>query len=296
MPTPEDVALIDGTSRLISTGANIYAQGRLNKKTREWNEQQYAKQRADSLADWNMQNEYNSPTSQMARLREAGLNPNLVYGKGADNTAQAVRSADTGNWNPQRADVELPQLSSYLDAQVKQQTIDNLKAQNTVQTQEALLKAATTANVVASTETNKFQLGQAQSLSQFTLEAAKENVRKLKADVDYTLHQDERAAAQNAISLKQAAENILNLRAQRTNTQADYTRIVEQARSLKNDNNLKELDYQMKKMGIQPNDNIFMRVLGRVLNGDINIKLPSLKQFKKGGDLSFNKVFGIEGP
>ena len=32
----------------------------------------------------NKQNEYNKPINQMKRLREAGLNPNLVYGNGAD--------------------------------------------------------------------------------------------------------------------------------------------------------------------------------------------------------------------
>lgn len=37
---------------------------------------------------WREQNEYNKPSSQMARLKEAGLNPNLIYGNG---------SAATGN-------------------------------------------------------------------------------------------------------------------------------------------------------------------------------------------------------
>lgn len=32
---------------------------------------------------WNKQNEYNSPSAQMERLQQAGLNPNLVYGNGA---------------------------------------------------------------------------------------------------------------------------------------------------------------------------------------------------------------------
>ena len=32
---------------------------------------------------WNLANEYNSPKNQMARLKEAGLNPNLVYGNGS---------------------------------------------------------------------------------------------------------------------------------------------------------------------------------------------------------------------
>ena len=32
---------------------------------------------------WNMNNAYNHPVQQMKRLREAGLNPNLVYGSGS---------------------------------------------------------------------------------------------------------------------------------------------------------------------------------------------------------------------
>lgn len=43
-----------------------------------------------NLQLWNMQNEYNAPIQQMARLKEAGLNPNLVYGNGsAVNVANA---------------------------------------------------------------------------------------------------------------------------------------------------------------------------------------------------------------
>ncbi|QXN75241.1 DNA pilot protein [Microvirus mar50] len=40
-----------------------------NQKTREWNERM-----------WRMANAYNDPSAEMARLRRAGLNPNLMYG------------------------------------------------------------------------------------------------------------------------------------------------------------------------------------------------------------------------
>lgn len=43
--------------------------------TREYNE-------ALELARWNRETAYNSPIQQMARLREAGLNPHLAYGDG----------------------------------------------------------------------------------------------------------------------------------------------------------------------------------------------------------------------
>ena len=39
---------------------------------------------------WNMQNEYNSPKSQMKRMMEAGLNPNLIYGQMASSNAGDV--------------------------------------------------------------------------------------------------------------------------------------------------------------------------------------------------------------
>lgn len=42
---------------------------------------------------WNRQNEYNSPISQMTRLKDAGLNPNLVYGNGV--TGNTSGSAPT---------------------------------------------------------------------------------------------------------------------------------------------------------------------------------------------------------
>lgn len=39
--------------------------------------------------NWEKQNEYNSPTNQMARYRAAGLNPNLIYGSGQASAGQA---------------------------------------------------------------------------------------------------------------------------------------------------------------------------------------------------------------
>lgn len=38
---------------------------------------------------WNRQNAYNSPSEQISRLVEAGLNPNLMYGSGSSSTGNA---------------------------------------------------------------------------------------------------------------------------------------------------------------------------------------------------------------
>lgn len=44
---------------------------------------------------WKMQNAYNAPKQQMSRLKEAGLNPNLMYGKGTVGNAQTMPQYQT---------------------------------------------------------------------------------------------------------------------------------------------------------------------------------------------------------
>lgn len=88
----------------IGSIGGLFAQGNMNKKNRRWNEQMYAKQRADALADWNMQNEYNSPLAVMQRYKDAGLNPNLLYGEGTSSPASMVRSSSPGNYQGKAPD------------------------------------------------------------------------------------------------------------------------------------------------------------------------------------------------
>lgn len=70
---------------------------------------------------WEYQTQYNSPVSQMERLKNAGLNPNLVYGQVADSkmaTAPTMEAAPTPLSNIQN-------LGMYQD-------IKNQSAQNDV--------------------------------------------------------------------------------------------------------------------------------------------------------------------
>lgn len=96
---------IAASGALLNAGAQVYAanMGKASRKayinlTREM--AQYNNEMAEK--HWKMQNEYNesynSPAAQMARYKEAGLNPNLIYGQ--SNTASAplnTPTADTPN-------------------------------------------------------------------------------------------------------------------------------------------------------------------------------------------------------
>ena len=55
-------------------------------------------EQAYNLQLWHLNNEYNSPASQMQRYQDAGLNPNLIYSQ--QNTAQSPASASSPSFRP----------------------------------------------------------------------------------------------------------------------------------------------------------------------------------------------------
>lgn len=78
-----------GASSVLNAGFNSIMANSANAKSKRAVLTQFAMQ--NYLMD--KQNEYNKPINQMKRLREAGLNPNLVYGDGGATMA----SADAGS-------------------------------------------------------------------------------------------------------------------------------------------------------------------------------------------------------
>lgn len=118
---------------IVGSFYNAISQGVQNKKNRKWQEKMYGVQRRDSLADWNMQNEYNSPANQMKLYKEAGLNPNLIYGSGTVAQADQPRQSSPGNWKG-----EAPQLDAMSWAQAEQmkQTVNIQKQQQEILVEE----------------------------------------------------------------------------------------------------------------------------------------------------------------
>lgn len=150
---------------------------------------EYAYQK--DLEMWNRANEYNRPEAQMQRLVAAGLNPNLVYGSGqvVGNT-----STQTPKYNAPRVDYEheafapdmIPVLHQFSDMYIKSAQRDNLEAQNRLITQQVITEGLKGANMGANTAKTEFDLKLAKQLEQYSLEAARENLRKTRADIEMT--------------------------------------------------------------------------------------------------------------
>ena len=90
-----------------------------------------------------MQNAYNHPQEQMARLEEAGLNPNLIYGTSASGATGQAEKIAPAKAAPFKMDIKNPMNNLLMHADIKQRNaqIDNLQVQNKVFTQEAILES-----------------------------------------------------------------------------------------------------------------------------------------------------------
>lgn len=278
-----DALLAAGASGAIAAG-NALATANLNRKNRKFAQEMYDKQKADNLAFWNLQNQYNSPAAQMQRFRDAGLNPNLIYGQ--QNTAGSVQSADFKQPStdvPRVGDIGSSVLT-YLDAtynfEMKQAQTDNLKAQNAVILQEAALKAAQIEATKTGTSRALFDLDLESELRQTSVDARREALRQMKTLTDVSIRRDVREALMNSSNLREANERIQNLiqeraykQVQSAHTDADRKRILAETARIKKSIDLmmkegviKDLDVDLSKAGVRASDPIWYRSLGLIVN------------------------------
>ena len=98
--------------------------------------------RRQQLADqqnikfWNMQNAYNTPKQQMARLKDAGLNPNLIYGSNANTgVAGSVSPSKASPYNIQNP-VPSAVQTALMGAQI--QNLNSVTEKNRAETEKTL--------------------------------------------------------------------------------------------------------------------------------------------------------------
>lgn len=279
MPIP--IPLLVAGASLLGEGINAVSQGSQNRKDRAFAREQYDTQRRDALADWAMQNEYNSPASQMERLKAAGLNPNLVYGSGVNQVSQQVRSSNAAV--PQGTAVKFnpgSTLSDYQDAQVRQAQVDNLKVQNTVLLEEQKLKAAQTISTLAGVDLKQFEFDFKTQNRNVMLADAIYRMRKLFNEANLfgekvTTEQQMRTPMVEATKSRgqlteqqivESRQRVLNMVVQQTKTKAELDEVLQKIENLKRSGQLQELELKLRRMGVSWNDPAWQRKLIMLLN------------------------------
>jgi len=110
---------------------------------------QAKKARQFQLDMWNKNNAYNHPSAQMERLRQANLNPNLMYGQGNVGNSNAPVK-DPGRPNIDAGAMDM--IGAYQNAKMQEVQTDNLRAMNTKIMQDTALSNAQTLKALADTK------------------------------------------------------------------------------------------------------------------------------------------------
>lgn len=291
----------------ITARQNRKHQNKQNQLDRDWEFKMYQTQRQDALSDWRMMNEYNSPGQQMRRLQEAGLNPHLVYGKGADNTAGAVaRSTATPSSKPSYnipTDILPNAAMGFMNARLTAAQTDNVNQMTAVQRQEELLKAAQTAKTLTDNARGKFDLGQAEQLQdQVILRAKLENenlvaqTEKTDIESDVLLNRDAREELANSTNVTLTLQKILTEEEQRKKLQlenaqapaelaklkAEIANIEQMRQNAQNEGLVKAIDAKLYAEGYDRRDPIYSRLFMMMLRlGDKALDLKKQEYEEK---------------
>lgn len=210
--------------------------------------------RQHDVSMWNAQNAYNTPAMQMQRMKEAGLNPNLVYGSGAgQTTAGAPPKAPVPTVDNEMASLAqmslTPMISLYQDWQVKKAQIDNLAAE------QASKESITRLNNL---KYSKEILGQPYWATERQYDYEK---KRLGVDnLEQQLFQNKLKTKYQTSSYP-ALLNQISLR----NAVLEQTRVSQQLEN--------ELSRNLKPYGLTSRDNVWARIL---LNLGNNPKIKSL--------------------
>jgi hypothetical protein len=148
---------------------------------------------------WEMQNAYNTPKAQMGRLKDAGLNPNLIYGSNANTgVAGSVSPSKASPYNVQNP-VPSAVQTALMGAQIN--NLNSVTEKNRAETARtvgmtpyqidtSLSKAnqARQAAVQSKIETSIYSKTEKDKIDKIVQEAllAKERVKSEKAKADFT--------------------------------------------------------------------------------------------------------------
>lgn len=256
----------------ITAGVNWLSQRKANKEAKQTANEVYAKERADALTDTKTTNAYNSPSEQMNRLRQAGLSPNLVYGKGADNTAAMVRNTQQQPYSPiapklDKISIE-DTIGKYQQIEQGQAQTDNIKAMTDVARKDGLLKEIQGNSILQSTARSKFDLQQADRIKDvlYTKQLNEADIQKqqlssMQTEQQINIDRNYREKLTNTQNLKKTLLEMLEMQQRTSKSASEKALIEQQINEVKSKTNLNEWDAKMKAQGINPTDPWWARAL-----------------------------------
>lgn len=186
--------LLSGVSSLASSiFSNVFGQAQSKELMKYQNELQ--QQSIDKM------NEYNTPANQMKRLAAAGLNPNLVYGHGADGNQSSAASAGIANRSVDLGNPIGEGVNAYYQAKQYAANIAMTEQSRRESLQRTAKDAAATLGIMYDNRFKDSTLDTRIKQQSANLDATLKSIEKTNADIDKT--------TQETNNLKIAANNLI---------------------------------------------------------------------------------------
>lgn len=287
-------AVLQTIMPVVNTATSGLLAAQQNKKQRQHERDMYAQAQKDNLANWHLQNDYNSPAQMMARLKAAGMNPNLAYGE------FSAGRAEQPNYTPQQVSDQSQNLSRAMDfsqmgnvmsniydLRIKKGQADLLEAQAGTQGTVQLLNTITA-------ELKRLEQQKLQISNQYDRDTLQKRIDMLSAQYDSTLAGVEESRSRTRLNNQSTATSQAQQRsiidnnvrewqrhpgnmkqliatynqtiAQTNNTKANTGLTKLQTLSEQQKLALLEIENQMAKEGLSKDDSGIDRLIKSVLN------------------------------
>nr|QJB21194.1 MAG: DNA pilot protein [Microvirus sp.] len=201
---------------------NGLMQGTQNRANRKWQSKENQKARDYNTMMWEKNNAYNDPSQQMARLKNAGINPHLAYSQGGvTNSSTSPASSNASSMPEGRA----PQLdvNAMLNARLIGEQINNIKA-------DTLKKEAEAKNIGTDTEAKTLQNGiTTKELENWqTTYDAEMSFKKSATSVNYSnIQVNDKKIEVSDMDIKRTTQEITNLVTTNSKLEAEINSIVQ---------------------------------------------------------------------
>lgn len=288
---------------------NIKFQSQTRDLNRQWDVQDYERQRSDALDDQERINRYNSPQQQMQRLKEAGINPHLAFGKGGQESISAeVRGSQMGHNTstaPQATENPMANFSGtypIMDDMIKSIAMKQGEANvsKTAKESELLDMEKTTVGLKQLGEMlNQKIAGEDYKERQFRVQNLQKMqdqlIENYQADRQAKITGSNVAVSENArqqqlqqyriASAKQDLKTNMLKQSQilidSAKSQEEIAQIKQNTKYLQESGQLKKLETELKKRGLDGSDPFYIKMTTIALTRGMNAALDALKSYAK---------------
>jgi hypothetical protein len=225
--------------------------------------------RADkyNLQQWHRQNAYNDPSAQMGRLKNAGLNPNLIYGTPSAASVGNADKVQPSKAAPYSMESPIADIQKYANTQQQNAQTDNLKSQNDVIVQDSILRVAQIAQIGLTSDNQKIRNEFAPELYKSSAQAATEQLRNLEQQ-----------------TIGGTIDNYVKDQTSKNRIKTIYYAMESAKKSLHGkelDNQMKKFEVKLNEQGITKSDALWTRVFAPLFETPKALDRKSYNKFLK---------------